>query len=80
MDIEFMEYWVNMKGKVVSGMAGRNVTKAKQILMINKVFVDIVTGNGYRLAMKWQRGCSMREHHNPAIKINYQATSIFVAW
>ena len=52
MDIEFMKYSINMKSEVDSSMASRNVMKTKQILMINKVFADIVTGDGYSLAVR----------------------------
>ena len=52
MDIEFVKYFVYMRGEVKSSMASRNVSKIKQVLVINKVFVDIMTSNGYSLAMR----------------------------
>lgn len=52
MDIEFVEYSVNMSGEVKSGVAGGNMTETKQVLVINKVFIDIMTSNGYSLATR----------------------------
>ena len=42
-----------MKSEVISGMVSRNMTKTKQVLVINKIFVDIVAGNCWSLAMNW---------------------------
>lgn len=56
MDVEFMEYSINMKSEVESSMTGRNMTKAEQILVINKIFINIMTCNGYSSVMKRYKG------------------------
>ena len=52
MDVEFIEYFINMKSEVESSMTGWNMMKAKQILMINKIFINIMTCNSYSSVMK----------------------------
>jgi len=52
MDVEFMEYSINMKSEVESSMTGRNMMKAEQILVINKIFINIMTCNSYSSVMK----------------------------
>lgn len=49
MNIEFMKYIINMKNEIEFNIINQNLMKIKQILVINKIFVNIMIYNDYSL-------------------------------